>query len=328
MRASVVTMALFLSATLVTAHSPGPATDPIPAATQDLQDYIGVTVALHDLWVDLDAACDPDAVFALLYLITTAEMGYMVADSYFEDNPALVAWDADFASRYLWAHETHHAGGEAPEPWVLAFEHADSGNSTAFQDLFAGVSAHVNYDLSRSTYHMQYPQEGRKDDFDRVNDGFGGVMAGAYDQLGARYDPSLGRDGNGTSPLDDVVVAALVSWRDNAWLNAQALADAPDQTTFHAIEATIEAEAITAGTAFTQPSGATAAERTAYCQASGNPPQPAHLGGPGYGDEWIRGSGEDFLICHAPGANQRTMTVDEHSWGAHEAHGDARGNCA
>ncbi len=292
-----------------------------------MEAYIGVTTALHDLWVVLDATCDPDAIFALLYLITTAQMGYLLADSHFEDNPYLVTWDADFASRYLWAYEVHHAGGAAPEPWRIAFAHAASGTSNATQDLFAGVSAHVNFDLAHSTYDMQYPQQGRKDDFDRVNDGFSSVMAGAYDQLGARYDASLGRDANATSPLDDVVVSALITWRDNAWNNAASLAAAPNPTTFAAIEATIEAEAIAAGTAFTQSHGDTSAQRTAYCHASGHPPLPAHLGGPGYGNDWLAPGGEDFLICHQHGPGQRTMTVNDHSWGAHEAHGDSRRAC-
>ncbi len=312
------------------AHSPGPATAPISPGEDDLLDYIGVTQAMHDRWQALDASCDPDAVFALLYLITTAEVGKLVQAAHFEDNPFVVAWDLDFANRYFLAYDDHHAGFAVPPPWYDAFSHAESGTSSVTQDLLLGMNAHVNYDLAYSTAFMRLPQDGRQDDYDRVNDAFANVVGPASHQLGMRYDPALARDANDSSPLDDVILTTLISWRDNAWQNAVLLAQAEgDPVATAVVAAKIESEAAAIAAPLMTSNGQTEADRQAYCQASGHPPLPGDYGGDGYGEGWVDEPAADFQICHKPGTKaQQTMTVNEHAWAGHANHGDEAGACA
>lgn len=328
----LVAVSVLLAGSIGSLNSPGPAPDPIHASQSDLEAYIDVTEAMHARWQALDAACDPDAIFALLYLVTTAKVGDLVAASHFADNPFLVEWDQDFASRYFDAYDAHHAGRQAPEPWQKAFDHAASGRSTVTEDLLLGMNAHVNYDLAFSAYHMGLPQNGLKDEFDRVNDAFWNVVVPVGDEMGARYDPGQARDGSGElGPFDYAVVELLISWRENAWNNAVLLAQAPDPLTFAAVEAKIESEANTIAQGFLNDNGDTATGRVAYCEASGHPPLDASLGGPGYGDDWVSQVEEpgSFLVCHAPGrSDQKEMTVNEHAWHAHDHHGDERGACA
>ena len=328
----LVAVTVLLAGSIGSLNSPGPAPDPIHAAQSDFDAYIGVTEAMHARWQVLDAACDPDAIFALLYLITTAKVGDLVAASHFADNPFLVEWDQDFAQRYFDAFDAHHAGGAAPEPWQKAFDHAASGRSTVTEDLLLGMNAHVNYDLAFSAYEMGLPQNGQKADFDRVNDAFWNVVVPVGDEMGARYDPSQARDGSGElGPFDYGVVELLISWRENAWNNAVLLAHAGDPLTFAAVEAKIESEANAIAQGLLNDNGDTSADRRAYCEASGHPPLAASLGGPGYGDDWVSQVEEpdSFLICHAPGRpGQRSMTVSEHSWHGHGHHGDHKGACA
>lgn len=331
MRWAALLVAVLFAGSLGSLNSPGAAPDPVHATSSDLDAYIGVTEEMHARWQSLDAACDPDAVFALLYLVTTAKVGDLVATSHFADNPFLVAWDEEFASRYFAAFDAHHAGGTAPEPWRKAFDHAASGRSTVTEDLLLGMNAHVNYDLAFSAHAMGLPQNGQKADFDRVNDAFWNVVVPVGDEMGARYDPSMSRDGRGEpGPLDYAVVELLISWRENAWNNAVLLSEAKDPVAFAAVEAKITSEASAVADGIIRDNGDTSAERVAYCQSSGHPPLDASLGGPGYGDDWVSQVAEPggFLVCHAPGrSDQRTMTVDERSWPAHENRGAERGAC-
>lgn len=334
MRWMAVTVAVLLSGSISSLNSPGPATDPIHPSQGDLEAYLGVTDNMHQRWQALDAACDPDAIFGILYLITTAKVGDLVADSHFEDNPFLVDWDKDFASRYFVAYDAYHNGGAVPSPWLKAFEHADSGQSTVTEDLLLGMSAHVNYDLAYSAYTMGLPQNGLKADYDRVNDAFWNVVVPVGDELGARYDPSQARDSDGLGPVDYSIVELLISWRENAWVGASMLAAAEgNPIAFAAAQASIEAEAnaIAESLTHTNDGSDTTTARQAYCESSGHPPLAAALGGPGYGDGWIAPVEEpvEFLICHAPGKHgQKTMMVGESAWDGHENHGDSQGSCA
>ncbi len=328
MRGAPAALALLLIGSLSSGlYSPGAAEDPLHPTEADLLAYQAVAIEMHERWVPLDAACDADAIFSLLYLITTGAVGDLVAASHFEDNPLLVAWDADFAQRYFDAYDAYHAGQSTPMPWSLAFEHADAPNSSLGTNLLLGMNAHVNYDLSFSAYTMRLPQEDRKDDYDRVNDAFWNVPIPQSNEFNKRYQEGGQRDPDGNlTPTDEAIVQTLISWREGAWDNAVALAAAPDAASRSVVAASIEAEAAAVAKGLIDADRGDAGDFQAHCQASGNPPLPAQYGGPGYGDEWFTPQGPDrgtFLICH----NGMTMRANEHSWKGHAHHGDHRGAC-
>lgn len=334
MRWMILAVSVLLAGSIESLNSPGAAPNPIHGSQADFDDYVGVTDEMHNRWAALDQACDNDAIFGLLYLITTAKVGDLVAASHFADNPFLVEWDMDFANRYFVAYDAHHQGtGSVPEPWLKAFQHAETGTSTVTEDLLLGMSAHVNYDLAYSAYAMGLPQNGLKADYDRVNDAFWNVIVPIGDEMGARYDPSQARDSDGVGPMDYPVVELLISWRENAWYNAQLLAAAEgDPIAFAAAEAKIlsEANGVADGLISSNQGVDTTAERTAYCHESGHPALHSSNGGPGYGDDWVSQVAEptEYLVCHKPGSgNQKTMTVNEHARAGHENHGDTEGAC-
>ncbi len=332
MRWVIIAISVLLAGSIESLNSPGAADEPIHAAQSDLDNYINVGTEMHARWAAIDQQCDPDAIFGLLYLITTAKVGDLVAASHFEDNPFLVDWDMNFAQRYFDAYDAHHDGtGSVPEPWQKAFQHAETGTSTVTEDLLLGMSAHVNYDLAYSAYDMGLPQAGLKDEYDRVNDAFWNVIVPIGDELGARYDPSQARDSDGVGPMDYPVVELLISWRENAWTNAQLLADTDsDPIAFAAAEAKIlsEANAVANGLIEGNNGSDTTTDRVAYCHESGHPTLDASLGGPGYGDDWLSQVPDEYLICHRPGqAGEKTMTVNDHARAGHENHGDSQGAC-
>ncbi len=331
MRLVVAVVSVLLVGSLASLNSPGSATDPIVASHDDLQAYVNVTEEMHGRWQALDAACDPDAIFGLLYLITTGAVGDLVAADHFEDNPYLVAWDADFAQRYFDAYDAYHNGQPTPEPWRIAFEHADSGKSTVGEDLLLGMNAHVNYDLAFSAYTMQLPQMGQKDEYDRVNDAFWNVPIPQGNEFDRRYEAGQQRDPESNlSTADEATVELLISWREAAWYNAVQLANAPNDAARQLVADRIERDAAAVAWGIAQNDEDTTAGRVAYCEASGHPPLPAALGGPGYGDEWFEADFEvgKFMICHAPGtAGQKQIHGNDHSWKGHSRHGDHKGAC-
>ncbi len=314
-------------------NSPGPADDPIAPTLDDLRAYQQVTIDMHDRWVALDAACDEDAIFALLYLITTGAVGDLVAAHHFADNPMLVEWDRDFAQRYFDAYDAYHAGEATPEPWRLAFEHADAPNSSVTTNMLLGMNAHVNYDLSLSAYTMELPQRGLKADYDRVNDAFWNVPIPLGNEFGKRYDGGAQRDPNDNLTMaDEGTVELLISWREAAWGNAVALAATPDDLTRSLVHDSIEAEAASVAAGLIAADGGDGGAFQARCQASGHPPLPAEYGGDGYGDWWFSPGppprADVFAICHKPGsADEQTMKANEYSWKGHEHHGDHKGAC-
>ncbi len=331
MRVVAVILSTLLIGSLAAVNSPGAALDPIVAEESDLRTYVDVTEAMHTRWQALDATCDPDAIFSLLYLITTGAVGDLVAADHFADNPYLVAWDADFAGRYFAAYDAYHDGQPTPEPWRVAFEHAASGTSTVGEDLLLGMNAHVNYDLAFSAYAMELPQRGLKDEYDRVNDAFWNVPIPQGNEFAARYQPGTTRDPDQNLTLaDEATVELLISWREAAWLNAQALAAAPNDATRALVAASIEAAAGAVARGLASNDEDTTAERQAYCHASGHPALPAAIGGPGYGDDWFEPDFEapKFWICHHPGSDEEeSLYASEKSWKGHSHHGDRRGKC-
>lgn len=334
MRRVWVAVTVLLAGSIATElNSPGPAEDPIAPSEADLLAYQAVAIDMHERWVALDAACDPDAIFSLLYLITTGAVGDLVAAHHFEDNPMLVAWDRDFADRYFDAYDAYHAGEPTPEPWRLAFEHADTPDSSVTTNLLLGMNAHVNYDLSFSAYTMQLPQQGLKDDYDRVNDAFWNVPIPQGNEFNKRYQEGDQRDpDDNLTEADEGTVQLLISWREGAWYNAEALAAADNSVLFDAVAASIEAEAASVAHGLIEADGGDGGSFQALCQASGHPALPAAYGGDGYGDDWFSNGtpprAEVFAICHKPGTNAETsMTANEHSWKGHEHHGDHKGAC-
>ena len=136
------------------------------------------------------------------------------------------------------------------------------------------MSAHVNRDLPFALYAIGLVApngSSRKPDHDAVNQILDMVITPLLDEIVRRYDPTVRAVPGLPESLDDFLEFQLLpEWRQEAWDNAVALADAPDATTRTAIANNIEQAAITKGEsllALTQynPPLSTSATRDAYC---------------------------------------------------------------
>ncbi len=245
----------------------GPSPSPIEASHDDLKSVDDLLKDMRKQWRLLDRACHPDAVFALTYYVTTAAVDTHIEESYFDDNPFLAAWDLAFADLYMDAMVNRSAGSQASGPWQEAFDWSDTGMSTVNEDLLLGMNAHINYDLAIVTYQMGLVADGRRDDYDRINDVLAYVMREVATELGAHYDPSLSP--GATSDLTDPAVLQLfIEWRNNAWNNAAALTAAPDDVSRELVRAQIEAEAVAIAQGLQIPKSDTTQGRVAYCEGS------------------------------------------------------------
>jgi len=226
----------------------------------------------------LASACDHDAIFSLTYLRTTEEYRRTIDDpTFFEDTNFVNHEDAVFARYYFEAYDNWDAGRRdaVPPAWAIAFRAADERAVSAAGNIALGINAHVQRDLPFVLYRMGlYNADGtsRKTDHDKVNS----VLFDAYDDAAIdsarRFDPSMAPS---TAPgSGEASIQSVVTWREEAWRNAERLASATTDAERALIAAqieqaaTLEAQAIKA--AYSYGPGQSSADRDAYCAAHHN----------------------------------------------------------
>jgi hypothetical protein len=208
-----------------------------------------VILEMYERWRPLNASCDHRAVFALTYLRTT-EAFAAAADGdpgFFQDRPWVTHEDAVFADLYYRAFDQALSGQAIPGAWSAAFAADDSPDVTAIGDMFLGMNAHINRDLSYTlaSVGLVKPDGGtRKTDHDKVNTFLARVADPLQDELGRRYDPLFGTTDTPT-PLDEqAVLNAIQGMRENAWRNAETLVNAGSDSDRANAEAGIEAQSV------------------------------------------------------------------------------------
>jgi hypothetical protein len=220
--------------------------------------------------------CDHNAIFSLAYARTTEKVAAVErADpTFFSDTPWLNHYDATFADMYLSAWNSWQQNGTAPPAWALAFQTADQKKASGAGNLLLGMSAHVNRDLPFALYAIGLVApdgSSRKPDHDAVNQILDMVITPLLDEIAAKYDPNARAVPGLPESLDDFLAFQLLpEWRQEAWDNAVALADAPDAASRARIAGSIEQAAVTKAQsllALTQydPPLTTSAPRDAYC---------------------------------------------------------------
>lgn len=239
-------------------------------------------------WKQLDRDCDPDAVFALLYLLMTYGVMAHIEEGYFDDAEYLSVITVVFSDLYMDAYDAWHAGDpdEAPLGWQEAFSWGESGQSTVLEDQLLGMNAHINYDLgvAEAAVGTHDPDTGetRKPDMDRINH----VIASVYDDAGwwiAHYygpeEPEGPPPDWGAEPttLNETALTAVYDWREHAWQNAltiEALAD--DPAARETYDAYMDQETWTIAQGLQTPKlFGTEDARVAYCESHGGPLGPS-----------------------------------------------------
>jgi hypothetical protein len=223
-----------------------------------------------------DLRCNHNAIFSLAYARTTEKIAAVerAQPTFFSDNPWLNHYDATFSDMYFTAWNSWQRTNTAPPAWALAFQTADRKGASAAGNLLMGLSAHVNRDLPFALYAVGLVApdgSSRKPDHDRVNQILNMVITPLLDEIAAKYDPAVRAVPGLPTSLDDFLAFQLLpQWRQEAWINAVALASAPNAAARTVIANAIEQAALVKGQALLaltryNPPVTTAGARDAYC---------------------------------------------------------------
>jgi Family of unknown function (DUF5995) len=223
----------------------------------------------------LAESCDHNAIFSLTYLRVTQEYRRTIETPFFDDTHFVNYEDTLFAHYYFAAFDAWAAGrvAEVPPAWRVAFDAATNRVVSASGDLLLGINAHVQRDLPLVLYSIGLVApdgSSRKPDHDRVNIILNRVMDDILAEIARRFDPTID-DTNVPTSLDDTALFQIIAgWREKAWRNAEALADAPTPEARALLvtqienDAAGEARVIEASTAYAPLSGGSG-PRDAYC---------------------------------------------------------------
>jgi hypothetical protein len=146
----------------------------------------------------------------------------------FADPEWVGAYLVAFANLYRQAaydYETD-ALDSVPDPWQLAFEAADRGDSLVIQDALLGVNAHINYDLALTLAEVGVePHRDRKyADHELVTEVIREIIDESQAALAARDAPGLGTVDQSLGRFDERLwVFTIDECRDSAWRTAVAL---------------------------------------------------------------------------------------------------------
>ena len=226
------------------------------------------------------AACDHDSMFALAYLRTTEEykraatgVSPYPSPSLFSDPGFVNHEDAVFARYYFEAYDAWHSGNVlgTPPAWRVALEAADQGAVSADGNVLLGISAHINRDLPFVLAEIGLIKPdgtSRKPDHDLVNEFLNRVSF--YGEAAAKFDPSM--DDSGEYLGSGTAIHSVMAWREQAWRNAERLANATTAADRALVAQSIEdfahAEALALKAANPVKDDFDNAARLAYCQAA------------------------------------------------------------
>jgi hypothetical protein len=226
-------------------------------------------------------SCSDDAVFAITYLRTTQTYQWARNQPGFFNDPGWVNYeDAVFSSFYFQAYQGWYSAPQnlswVPQAWQIAFQAADAHAVTGAGNLLLGMNAHVNADLPVVLYEIGLVDangNSRKPDHEAVNTFLDDEVNAVLVEDAGRFDPNINPPSTPDGIGDDALMQLLIGWRENAWNEAEALADAPDPAArglvYDSIQqsAAQEAQALVAADSYSL-SSETAASRAAYCMAN------------------------------------------------------------
>jgi len=194
--------------------------------------------------------CHHSSMFALTYLRTTQEYrASALTDGFFTDPQFINHQDVVFARYYFDAWDAYRRGDLAatPRAWQIAFAAADARKVNGTGDMLLGMAGHVNRDLPLvlAAIGLVKPDgSSRKPDHDKVNQFLNRVIEPLIDEAARRLDPTMDdAQVDGTTMDETAMLQLLVSWRERAWRNAEAIVNAPTEAERQQVIANIERQA-------------------------------------------------------------------------------------
>lgn len=232
----------------------------------------------------LKDSCSHQALFALTYLRVTQAYAWSARQPGYYADPG---WTnhavAVFAKYYLGAFDTWSANPNSsavPRAWKIAFNAARDGRVSAAGNFFLGLNAHINHDLAlaMAAAGLSGPDgASEKANYDKINALLNSVTLPLVAELTQRLDQSMD-DTSLPLSLDATAVGEVMwTWREQAWRNAELLADSTPLTK-PLVTATIDANSITQATTyattFAYTPVNTRAARDAWCPVHHEDPAP------------------------------------------------------
>lgn len=174
---------------------------------------------------------DRRCIFLTLYGVVSSEMRERVNRGAFADPEWVHRYAVSFANLYRQALEDYDGRrrDQVPTAWRLCFDAAAAGRSLVLQDLFLGVSAHVNNDLpfALTAVSIGPDRAARYRDHAGVNDVLAAVTQRATERLAALYAPGLTGMDDCAGQLDEwASLFSLQVARESSWESAVSLANA------------------------------------------------------------------------------------------------------
>jgi hypothetical protein len=169
--------------------------------------------------------------FAALYeRVTTNVRRALVAGNVFQDNARMERLDVVFADRFLYAWDTHAAGGTPTRSWQAAFALLDDAGPLAVQHLLLGMNAHINLDLGIAAAMVApTPTELQSlwPDFKTINEVLSRLVKVVEDEMG-QISPRLRHIEDFAPGLEDRIFDFGIDVaRDFAWALATELSETP-----------------------------------------------------------------------------------------------------
>jgi hypothetical protein len=259
-----------------------PSDDPRWADRPDLKRLDRTVKVMEKHWERLDRDCDPNAVFALMYLMTTYGVRDHLEEGYFDDNDYLAIITVAFAKMYLDAYDAWERGDreDAPPAWLEAFDWASSGQSSILEDEFLGMNAHINYDLAVAEAAVGITNDAgdsRKPDMDRINHVLHDVTDDVQYWIAYYYGPEPpttppSQEHSNATDFSEytLILEPIYVWREQAWVNAELITAAPDASAREAHDETMREYSWTVAQGFKTPKLVSPAqERLDYCETHG-----------------------------------------------------------
>ena len=230
---------------------------------------------LGNLLDPLVAQCDHNLIFNFFYYrITQAYRGVVDDPDYFRSNAYHNQLDAVFASYYFNQRRDWTNGDLATVSpgWQEAFKTADARTVTGTGDALLAINAHILHDEPYSLDQMGLTlPDGKsaKPDYNKDNVWLFATQDPTVAEAARRFDPAMaGPDSSGLASYQ-----VIAGWREQAWRFAEQLKAAEadgDPIAYKAVEAEMDAQAVTNAQAIESAFAATPAQtaaRDAYCMA-------------------------------------------------------------
>ena len=168
--------------------------------------------------------------FSAMYRQTTRAVRDQVAAGRFDDGERMCRFVDRFAARYLGPLAASQDGRPVPRSWRVTFDAAADRDTIILQHLLLGINAHVNLDLAVVAAEICPGTEiaTLHDDFMRVNHILGSLLPVVRACIG-RFSPLLDViDRLSGTDDDEVLNFSIRVARDEAWAQAQLLAQVDD----------------------------------------------------------------------------------------------------